>query len=254
MTRSALQDHLQVYPFYLIDVAPIEALALPIFTPLFGFSEITAPELYVEFETIQEGNWPYPRKVVKAAGVSTMTLQRGALFYDSDFYRWIKTAVSGDTEDFQSKQYGLSLTIGGGALSEGIGENVGTAALALASVGGLFGFPRIGGVTYRRDLLLVQTFAHYGLGNAGLGFGILLAGLFGGPTLTGAATALGAALDFGGLGAKVDRLPARAWKLKSCIPTRYKVASDFDAMSSEVSIMELDIEVEQFTEVSLAGG
>lgn len=48
-------------------------------------------------------------------------------------------------------------------------------------------------------------------------------------------------------------VPGRAWLLWGCIPMRYKPGSDFDAMSSEVSIMELDIQPWAITEFALLG-
>lgn len=48
------------------------------------------------------------------------------------------------------------------------------------------------------------------------------------------------------------RLPAKAWMLYGCVPTRYKSGSDFDAMSSDVSMMELELTVDAFDEISLA--
>lgn len=40
------------------------------------------------------------------------------------------------------------------------------------------------------------------------------------------------------------RTPGRAWYLVNCIPSRLKMASDFDAKDAEVSIAELDLECE----------
>jgi hypothetical protein len=243
MARPTLRDHLQAYSFYLVDIAPIEVLGLPIFTPLFGFNAITAPEITVETQEVVECNWSFHRKVVKKASIGTMTLSRGALFYDSDFWRWIKTAISGNTEDFQSSNYGLAMSVGAGALDPG-GSNLGIAAAAASSALGLFGFPRIGGPSPRRDLMLVQLFAHMGTGELAA---TAITGLL------GVASVLGAGAAIGGFG-KAARVPAKAWLLKGCIPVRYKVAGDFDATSSEVSIQELDIECENVDEVSLAGG
>jgi hypothetical protein len=46
-------------------------------------------------------------------------------------------------------------------------------------------------------------------------------------------------------------LPGRAWLLWDCIPTRYKAGTDMDAMSGDVSIMELDIQPVAVTEFAL---
>ena len=61
----------------------------------------------------------------------------------------------------------------------------------------------------------------------------------------------------GGLGATLGpvefapRLPAKAWVLYDCLPTRYKAGGDFDAQSADVSIQELEVAVESWDEVSL---
>jgi phage tail-like protein len=46
-------------------------------------------------------------------------------------------------------------------------------------------------------------------------------------------------------------LPGRAWLLWDCIPTRYKAGSDLDAMSGDVSIMEIDLQMSAFTEFAI---
>lgn len=50
----------------------------------------------------------------------------------------------------------------------------------------------------------------------------------------------------------IQRIPARVWYCVGCIPTRYKPGGDFDATSSEVSIMELEIQPEAVDEVTVA--
>ena len=52
-------------------------------------------------------------------------------------------------------------------------------------------------------------------------------------------------ISFGSL-----QIPGKAWMLYGCIPTRYKGASDFDAMSSDVSVQELEIQPEAIEELS----
>jgi len=47
------------------------------------------------------------------------------------------------------------------------------------------------------------------------------------------------------------RVPARAWLLYGCLPTRYKGGADMDASSGDVSIAELDIQPRSFEEFSL---
>ncbi len=231
--NSFFQDYLQAYAFWLMDVAPIDAIGLPLFTPIFGFTRITAPEVSYGIRKIKEGNWFYPRRVMDgSAEVSPIVMERGVYFADSDFYRWTQAGIYGQT---------------------------GRTAGAFTS-----GIP---GPTPRRTFLLVQFFprspfrnttANEAVAAAGL---VALAGTTGGFGETG--TALGGisagvtAGLFAGFGALSPqdlavRIPAKAWLLKGCIPMRYKAASDFDATSSQISMQELEIDYEEFEEVALA--
>jgi phage tail-like protein len=237
MARSSISDYLQVYPFWIMDVAPIEPLALPIFTPLMGFSAITAPEMTIEVQEIDEANWLYSRKVAKRATTNDITLTRAAKWFDSDFYKWIMATLTGDTGGRGSRN-------------------------SLA----------IGGATPRRTLLLVNFLSHSPLPSGGAAEAVSAAGLLAlqgtvtgmigggqslGPGFIGGALATGAAAAGTALGTSfgpsefAPRIPAKAWVLYDCIPTRYKTGGDFDAMSSDVSLQELDIAVEYWDELSL---
>ena len=237
MARSAITDYLQNYAFWLMDIAPIEPLAVPLFTPLLGFSAITAPEISVDITTITEANWFFKRKIIKGGDVSNMTLLRASKWFDNDFYRWIMAALSGDT--------------GGHG-----------AAHALA----------LGGATPRRDLLLMHFMSH-NPAPAGIAHGMAAAGML---ALQGAVTGLvGGGSSFGTrsfaehanaiIGSGVSpavghslgpfelapRLPAKAWVLYGCLPARYKAGGDFDATDAAISIQELDLAVESWDELSL---
>lgn len=239
MARRWISDFLTVNPFWLADVGPINPFSLPILSPLSGFSAITAPELSIETETIQEGNWPLARKVVKSASLNSITLSRGATFYDSDFLGWVNAALYGDVDQFQSP----------------------------------VPFVSVGGPTYRRNLMLIHFFNRALVGRTDKGFeaagalalgGLLAAGVAaggggGGLNLAGAATT-GAAVGAlaAGLGAAgmapfqfAARVPARLFILYNCIPKRYKAGSDFEATSSDISIQELELEMEGFEQVSI---
>lgn len=235
MARQVVSDFLQDSAFWLMDVAPIEPLAIPIFSPLAGFSTISAPELTLETADITEGNYLFRRKVVKRADVGTITLQRGAKFYDSDFNRWVMAALRGSTEGF----------------------NIGS----LTGAGGIGG---IGGPTPRRDLLLIQYFRRTALSTVttavtGAALNAALVGTAAALTGEGALGVAGAVASIGlavsplGPFEIYPKIPARAWLLTGCLPTRYKTGSDFDAASGQVSIMELDIAPESMEEISLAG-
>lgn len=213
-----------------MDVAPVEGFALPVFTPLSGFQSITAPEITAELHDIQEGNWYFKRSVLKSADVSQITLTRGVTFANSDFWRWIVASIVGNT-DWQLKIPFVPPS-------------------------------RIGGPTPRRQLILIHYFARNPFGSLGAAAAALAAGLadaavvgnvtsnaaaIGGAALAGAAVSLagGGPFDF------AARIPARAYVLHDCLPVRYKVGSDFDASSGEVSIAELDIKPELIEEISL---
>ena len=235
MARPALLDPLRDNNFWLYDVAPIDfAPALPLFTPLSGFSAVSSPEITVETQQINEGNWPFTKTVVKGASVGPITLSRGVSWFNSDFWRWTMSAVEGST---------------------------GTTGLA------------IGGITYRRTLLLVHFFRNTPARNAAEQIAMAV-GITGGlSTVTG--FAVGAEAGAGaGVGAGIAsaaqlaslqvagglfspttvgiKIPARAFLLKNCIPTRYKSGSDFDANSGQVSIQEMDIQPEFVEEIALA--
>jgi phage tail-like protein len=224
---AILYDHLQNFPFWIMDVSPVDTLALPIFLPLFGFSAISAPEVTASIRTVKEGNNYFPRKVIESASVGPITCSRGAHFVDGDFWRWIKNGIRGTND---------------GA----------------------------GGPTYRRNLLLVQFFARgpfreeaaniaiAATGLVGLASGASVLGsdftTVGNATGTGVSAGLSAGgfLGFSALSGWAVRIPAKAWLLYDCIPARYKVGTGFDAASPEVSIAELDIEMESFEEIGLA--
>lgn len=266
--RSTLQDRLLTRSFWLMDVAPLEALALPVFNPLFGFSAISGPEITLETEAIKEGNWPFPVPVVKSGSIGNITLSRGSLFFDSDFWRWMTAAAQGDTEALQSKLYGLAATLATASAEtlafNNTNETVSfSVALGLSLGLGALGIPRVGGPTYRRDMLLIQYFtkaptnpiATATLAATGIGISTGLAALSSSLSL-GAVTA-GRALNEEASGSAqlktLGMLPAKAWKLNGCVPTRYKVG-DFDATASEVSILEMEMAVSGIEEISLAGG
>jgi len=235
--RSALTDYLQNYPFCLMDIAPIEPLAQPLFTPLLGFSAITAPEINIEITEITEANWFFKRKIVKGGDAGNMTLMRASKWYDNDFYRWALAALAGTT--------------GGHG-----GRNSGA----------------LGGATPRRDLLLIHFLSRsplppgYSQGAAASGI-LALQGTS--TALTGGAASLGSrgyaehaaaiqgAAAASGLGVQLGpfeftpRMPAKAWVLYGCIPARYKPAGDFDATDGAISIQELEIAVESWDELAL---
>lgn len=96
MAQRRFLDMMQIYPFWVFDASGFEGNPLfSVFDPVLGFSSCSTPEITVEAKDIQRGNWEFKTRVVKAADVSAISLQRGARFYDSDFYNWISNAIRG---------------------------------------------------------------------------------------------------------------------------------------------------------------
>ncbi len=250
---SFFTDFLQQFPFWLFDVSPIDSFGLPLFTPLFGFSRVTSPEVSLTTQAIKEGNWHFTRKVITGANVSPITMERGVFWLDSDFWRWTQATIFGDPDLFRS---GL-----GGVPGPSVRRNI--MLIHFFSRGPIGGAqPKAStkdGVTRFSDPNFdAAKAANVALGAAGLvGLGAIGLGLTGEAVLgpagqqvllaTGGFTATNALSP----GSAV-RIPAKAWLLFGALPTRYKVASDFDASSSAVSLAELEIEYERFEEISLA--
>jgi hypothetical protein len=172
-----------------MDVAPIDALAAPVFNPLLGFSTLSAPEITVEEYQIKQGNWFFDRQVVKRGAISGFSAQRGVTYSDSDFWRWTISALTGGLES------------------------------------------SLGSASYRRTFVLIHFFARN-------------------PTGINLEEAT-QARNFGPFEFAI-RVPARAYLLKGCIPTKWRSGNNFDAMDGSVSIAELDFSCEMVEEISLA--
>lgn len=226
MARNAITDFLSDANFWLVDVAPIETVASPLFLPIAGFHSISMPELTLETQDIVSANSLFQKHVVKKGSVSSVTLMRGARFFDSDFWNWSMTALTGDTS---------------------------TPAMNYRS-----GTKSLGGPTPRRDLLLVHFFRNFPLplGPVPSDAGRVAAAVAASAATVALTGALGgenqALFATGVFVDSVPKLPARAWLLGGCIPTRYKPGSDFDASSGQISMMELEVAVETLEEISLA--
>lgn len=122
MARSRISDLLQNYPFWLIDVSP--SVRPPFVTlggPLYGFSEISHPEITIEQVPIPQVNQAFPDFTFNSASVGTISLKRGARFYDSSFFMWVDRYIQGEDSperDLLLIQYmGQSLPGGNGVAS-----------------------------------------------------------------------------------------------------------------------------------------
>ena len=244
MARTPTFDHLRDSNFWLLDVAPIDAVSLPIFTPIIGFNTVSAPEITLDVTQISEGNSSFStRQVVKGASVGNVTMTRGVTFFDSDFWRWTIAAARGST---------------GGRDTELVREATGNPTF------------EVGGLTYRRSLLLIHFFRNFGFPGVSSGAGntaatIAGAAVSGGTISTavgfdqGTAAGVASAVQLAAMeiwagisGNGSVKVPARAFLLRGCIPVRYKTGGDFDASSGQVSIQELEVAVESVEEISLA--
>jgi len=193
MARSVALDYLQNHRYQLLDVSYKLSIPPYVFNPVAGFSSISAPEISLETEEFDEGNFFFKRHLISGGEVSPITLMRGATFYDSEFWLWITAAIQGQ----QGK------------------------VLPPQMVGG------------RRNLLLIH---------------------FTGVNVAEAPGQLGVVADlFTGFQEGVAAyVPAKAWLLMDCLPTRYKVGQDFDATDSEITLMELEISPDRIEEFGVA--
>ena len=225
MTRALFNDKLMSFQYHLLDVDFSMSVPPWVLLPSAGFSSISAPEIAIETETIEEGVDPFIHHTLKKASTNTLTLQKGVSAFNSDFWRWTMACLRGDN----GWSPGLIPT----------------------------GPPKIPGK--RRTMLLM----HYtGISPEGLGAALseasgpvekIRAGLLGAAGGGAAAAAQTIKVLTGGLiDLGITSVPGKVYMLIDCLPTRYKPASDFDAASSEVSLEELDIVFHRMEEMSLS--
>lgn len=101
---------------------------------------------------------------------------------------------------------------------------------------------KVGGSSYRRSFVLIHFFARNPLA-------VLTGSNV--PSANGQDIS-GVALNFGPFEFAI-RIPAKAYLLKGCIPSRWKSGNDFDAADGSVSVAELDFTCELVEEISLSG-
>ena len=251
MPRSRISDVLQNHLFWAFDATA--SGGLPVFSPLFGFSAISAPKINVEVEDIPDGTSMFHKYVVRSASVSPITFERAATLFDSDFYDWVNVAIYGtqpETEGIVGKISGAISGIANkllGASASRVRRNI--MILQYTSINN----PTIAAaVFFGLAASAGSVGVAAGLAGAGAANGAVHGALHIGTDGVGGAisgsVSSSAAPFFGG------RIPARAWMLHNCIPISYTAASDFDAKSGEVSLVGLDVQPEYIEEFNCGIG
>ena len=99
MARAQRTDYLQAFRFHLTDAGGDNktqpALQGTIAGRPAGFQSISGLTISGEPEEIREGNYPFPHHVLSKGSVGTVTLSRGIVPEDSDFYLWFSAVLFG---------------------------------------------------------------------------------------------------------------------------------------------------------------
>lgn len=174
----------------------------------------------------------YPHHYATRATVGAITLTRGVLFMDSDFYKWALRTVEGlgtIKRDLMLIHYfsisPVTLAIQAAKRPELIGT-----ALASAGIGGAMMAQIIRNIP---PAALTDFLATQGAG------------------LT--AEVVSQVTGYNPPVEHAQRFPAKAWILRQCKPTRWKASSDFDAASGDVAIAELEVQPHRVEEVTFTG-
>lgn len=95
MARIRLQDKMQAYPFWLVDIQP--NLNPPFFAlnPLMGFKSCSQVEITLNHTEYRPLDRMHPVQMIDSADVSPITLSRGAVLAVYDFYRWVERHEKG---------------------------------------------------------------------------------------------------------------------------------------------------------------
>jgi phage tail-like protein len=105
MARTIRTDHVQNYRFRAIimdggsqpGLAILASAATSLLGGAFGsFAKVSVPSVSITTQDIQEGVWPFTRKVITGASLDEVTLERGVTTLDSSFWQWAIGAITGD--------------------------------------------------------------------------------------------------------------------------------------------------------------
>lgn len=101
MARALYDDHIQSFKFSLVDAGGDPVVSGDVFgfgggeESGVGFMAVEGGGITANTEEIREGNWPFPHHVIINATTEPITLRRGVMPRDSDFYNWIMAAIYG---------------------------------------------------------------------------------------------------------------------------------------------------------------
>lgn len=101
MARAIALEHLQSFRFSLVDAGGDPLVGGDVFdfrggaNGGVGFAAIEGGEITAETEAVQEGNWPFPHHIVVRGTTGPLTLRRGILPRDSEFYNWFMACLYG---------------------------------------------------------------------------------------------------------------------------------------------------------------
>lgn len=95
MARIRVDDHMSAYPFWLVDIKP--NLNPPFFAlnPLAGFKSCSSVEITLNHTEYRPLDRMHPVHMIDSADIAPITLSRGALLGESDFYRWVQRHENG---------------------------------------------------------------------------------------------------------------------------------------------------------------
>ena len=94
MARSNVFDQVGSYNFWLFDIPRLGWTPIALL-PIVGFQTVSAMELNATAEEINPGNEFFPTKAITGGTVTTITCTRGVVWWDSDFFRWVRSAIEG---------------------------------------------------------------------------------------------------------------------------------------------------------------
>ena len=97
MARARTEDPLLTAYFQVFDLPnlPVPNIFPSQLARLGGFSGCTGPQITLQTEELEEGNWPYTRRLGTKALIQEVTLTRGIKPFDIDFVAWMQAFLFG---------------------------------------------------------------------------------------------------------------------------------------------------------------